>query len=236
MPPAVSCIIPTLNEAKYLPDCLSALSKQSIPLEIIVCDGDSDDETADIVGNFASVQFISAPRGRASQMNVGAQHAEGEILWFLHADTIVPKDAAESLRDLISSRDAIAGAFQFKLSADGILYRIIERGVKLRTRLFKVPYGDQGVFVRKEVFSKLGGYPSVPVMEDLYFWRKLKKTGEVAFCEQSLSSSARRWQEQGVVKTTAVHWLMVILDWCGASSSYLASLRSRLLGARVTNG
>jgi rSAM/selenodomain-associated transferase 2 len=216
----VSVVIPTLNEADTIADAVCALRLQS-PHEIIVTDGGSTDATcaaaraADIV--------LHAPRGRAAQMNAGAARARGEILLFLHADCRLQPGALVEAAALLSRRSVVAGCFTMHVAAGGPLYRLIDACATARVRLTQMIYGDQGVFVRRADFERLGGFPAVPFLEDVLFSQALRRDGRIVVASSRIEVSPRRWQRVGLIRQTLRNWTLTGLAAAGVSPDRLAS-------------
>jgi rSAM/selenodomain-associated transferase 2 len=226
--PSVSIIIPTLNEESCLPQCLASIVANTIfPKEILVVDADSSDRTPEIAREHSAVSLLTAPKGRAVQMNHGAEIATGEILWFVHADSIVPPTAVSEISTCIRQQSAVAGAFSFRLDAEGRRFRIVEWGVDVRSKRFGMPYGDQAIFVRKTAFLEAGGYPEVPILEDLKLWRELRTRGKTVILPTEVITSARKWEERGVVRMTITNWLVVQLHRLGISAAQVHAFRER---------
>ncbi len=226
----VTVIIPTLNEEAHLERCLESLNLFSETLrdgslEVLIADGGSSDRTSQIARRYPHTKVLQVERGRAQQMNAAAKAASQSLLLFLHADSVVPENALLELRQVMQEEEVVAGAFGFRLDADGVLFRIIEWGTRIRSQVFRVPYGDQGIFVRRACFEQVGGYPEQPILEDLELWRKLRRLGKTKILPSSILTSSRRWTERGVLKTTGLNWLVVILNWCGASPERLRAVR-----------
>ncbi|BAU43917.1 TIGR04283 family arsenosugar biosynthesis glycosyltransferase [Leptolyngbya sp. O-77] len=209
----ISVIIPTLNEAAELPSLLETLSPSGT-LEVIVADGGSQDDTRAIAQQHGATVVHSAP-GRARQMNAGAAAATGKTLLFLHADTRLPKDFSNLVQQTLSQPGVALGAFD--LSIDGTLpgLRWVERGVRWRSRWFSLPYGDQALFLRTDTFWQLGGFPEVPILEDLKLVRKAQMLGKVAIAPAVVSTSARRWEALGVWQTTLINQGVLIAAGLG---------------------
>ncbi len=208
----VSVIIPTLNEERCILTCIEPLKDQEIS-EIIISDGGSEDKTLAIVESLKTkypgkIKVIISEKGRGVQMNTGARVASGRILWFLHADSVAPLEAVRRIKKELK-RGAIGGAFRFGIIESGIGFRIIECGARVRNWLFNLPYGDQGYFVTKDIFEQLKGFPEIEIMEDAHFYRKLKSAGTTAHVPLTLLTSARRWQTEGLIKTTVKHLLLL---------------------------
>jgi len=197
----ISIIIPTLNEESTISQCLEAVI--DIPgIEVIVADGGSTDSTVAIVGQHRDVKVVPSVTGRSVQMNKGAGSASGEILLFLHADCVLSRVAVLNVRNIFEDSTFVGGAFKIKLLSDKFLYRLIEMGINFRTKIFKLPYGDQGLFVKRSVFEELGGFREMPNCEDLDFICRLKKQGKITILDERISSSIRRWVNHGILRTS----------------------------------
>ncbi|MGR3293884.1 MAG: TIGR04283 family arsenosugar biosynthesis glycosyltransferase, partial [Candidatus Scalindua sp.] len=195
-----SIIIPTINEERTISQCLETVV--DIPgIEVIVVDGGSTDRTVEIVGQYRDIKVVTSVMGRSVQMNKGAGCASGEILLFLHADCVLSREAVLNVRDVFGSSSFVGGAFKIRLLSDKFSYRLIEMGITLRSKLFKLPYGDQGLFVKRSVFEKLGGFREMSICEDLDFVYRLKKQGKIAILDERISSSIRRWENHGILRT-----------------------------------
>ena len=208
----VSIVIPVLNDATALRVCLAALLNSAA--EIVVADGGRDAAIAEICAAHGATYVASAP-GRAMQMNAAAKLARGEWLWFLHADSVPAADSVAAIAALDAGADW--GCFCHRLDHAGIALRIIEYTDNLRARI-GLPYGDQGIFVRRSVFEQLGGYENVPILEDLLLARTLKQRCSPRVLPNVLNSSARRWTHDGVIFTTATNWRILWKFYIGESS------------------
>lgn len=153
----ISVIIPTLNEEKNILRCLDGIVGDP-KIEMIISDGRSTDRTVEIAERYKDVKVVSSPMGRSVQMNTGASCAHGEILLFLHADCVLSTKAVLNIRDVFKNNCIVGGAFKIKLLSDKFPYRLIETGINFRSRVFKLPYGDQGLFVKRTVFMEMGGF------------------------------------------------------------------------------
>ncbi len=197
----ISIIIPTLNEEKTIKQCLETVV--NIPgIEVIVADGGSMDRTVEIAGQHRDVKVVSSVMGRSIQMNKGATCARGEILLFLHADCVLSREVILNFRYVFESRLFVGGAFKIRLLSDKFSYRLIEMGKNFRSKVFKLPYGDQGLFVKRSVFEKLGGFREMLICEDLDFICRLKKCGKITILNERIFSSIRRWMNNGILKTS----------------------------------
>ena len=215
----VSIIIPTLNEAGTIERTLSWV-RQVSACEIIVVDGGSEDGTVECARPYVD-RLVTAPRGRARQMNVGARAASGEALLFLHADTIPPEQFPELIANALADPEVVGGRFDVHVDAPGWPFRAIGTLMNIRSRLTGIATGDQGIFVRRAVFETIGGYPEWDIMEDLEFSRQLKRSGKIACLRARVKTSARRWQQHGVTKTIMLMWGLRLCHFFGVSPASL---------------
>lgn len=193
----LSVIIPTLNEEKRLPGLLNSLSGKG--LEIIVADGGSHDGTAAIARSFTPLVEICPP-GRGIQMACGARLATGDVLIFLHADTLLPEGFPVLIERALQRPGAVFGAFKLDIRPISPSLCLIRLGANLRTRLFSLPYGDQAVFVRRSVYEKAGGFSPIPIMEDVELALRLKKAGRFVLVRAGAVTSSRRWEKEGTLR------------------------------------
>jgi rSAM/selenodomain-associated transferase 2 len=237
--PFLSIIIPTLNEAANLTSTLTGIPK--IPeIEVIVADGGSGDETCRLADEYGA-RIIPSPRGRAEQMNTGAGQAQGELLLFLHADTKLPEGFMEPVLQILSRPGVAAGAFQLKLDPPLPGLKSIERLANWRARVWQRPYGDQGLFLRKDRFRSIDGFPEIPIMEDIELIRRLRRQGRIVIVPLPAVSSSRRWLESGVLKTTLRNQIALLGYGIGISPDHLArwyhkKKASRIQGAKGSSG
>jgi uncharacterized protein len=219
----ISIIIPVLNEAQTLTSVLASTAANT-PVEVIVVDGGSVDDTMEIATSFGA-KVITSPKGRAQQMNAGAAIATGDILLFLHADTQLPPGYDPMVRAALNSpaeSAAIAGAFTLKIDASLWTLRLVEWGVKWRSRLLQFPYGDQAIFLKAETFAQIGGFPELPIMEDFELIRQLRYLGSISILPAPVITSARRWLQKGMLQTTLMNQAIVISYLLGISPQRLA--------------
>jgi uncharacterized protein len=195
----VSVIIPTLDVESSIAETLAAVFRSSAH-EVIVVDGGSTDRTVEIA-KAAGAQVTPSPKGRASQMNNGAAKASGEFLLFLHADTLPPENFPDIIVGILNRPQVAGGAFRFMLRGNLGASQLIEALVGLRCRLLGTPDGDQGIFIRRSMFGHLKGFPDSPVMEDLHFIRKARKSGKIRISKEAALTSACRWEHGGLVRT-----------------------------------
>jgi rSAM/selenodomain-associated transferase 2 len=218
---SVSIIIPTLNEATQIGAAIDS-ARAAGPLEIIVADGGSSDGTVELAQSADRV--IVSPRGRAAQQNAGAALARSDTLLFLHADCRLPRECLSEITRVLASPHVAGGCFRQQIDAPGARYRWLERGNALRVKLWGLAYCDQAIFVRRETFERLGGFPPLALMEDLFFMKRLRREGKIAMLDSRLVVSPRRWQQQGVVRQTARNWFLTALAQCGVSPDRLVRL------------
>ena len=223
---SLAVVIPTLDEAGALPallDDLNALGVASV--HVVVADAGSRDETA-AVATAAGAHVIRVPRGRARQLNAGARRSHGEWLLFLHADSRVGPDACAAVRSVLAGTlPAKAAVFRFAIDLLPVWRRLIEAGQAIRERWFGLSYGDQGLLVRRECFEAVGGYPELPLMEDVVMIRRLRRRFGVARLPAAVVTSGRRYRQHGVLRTWLAHALLITLFAAGVSPARLARLR-----------
>lgn len=217
---SVSIIIPTLNEEGCLAETL-VLLRQQRPREILVVDGGSSDGTCRIADEMA--RLIQGPRGRALQMNLGAAHAIGDVLLFLHADCSLEAGALEEAERWLRKSGVAAGCFRMRVRAHGMLYRLIDTSATARVRLTGLAYGDQGLFLSRDRFQRLGGFPRLRFMEDLFFSRELRRQGRVVVASRRIFVSPRRWQRAGLIRQSLRNWTLTSLAAAGVHPNRLAA-------------
>ena len=220
----LSVIIPVLNEERAIAGAVDDAARVG-PDEIIVVDGGSADRTPDIVRD-GPARLACSARGRAVQMNEGAQRAQGDVLLFLHADTTLPVTARVDVEACMADAGCVGGRFDIRLDSTRPLLRVVGRMISLRSRLTRVATGDQAIFVRRTVFERLGGFPEIPIMEDVAFCRALKKEGRIACLRSRVLSSARRWEQNGPVRTILLMWALKLLFLAGVPPATLKRLYS----------
>lgn len=220
--PALSVVVPTLDESAFLPALLDSLARcgEQAPEETIVVDGGSADDTLEIARR-AGARTIRAPRGRGGQLRRGALAATGDVLLFLHADVRVEAGSLAAVRAAFRDPDVIATGMRQRIDGDGLLYRLIERTADLRVRGGWV-YGDSGLAVRRADYERVGGFAELPLFEDLDLSRRLRRRGRVRLLRDAeLAVSARRWQRDGVLRRTCVNWLLTAAWLAGVAPSRL---------------
>ena len=211
----VSIIIPVLNEEKAIAATVGALPR-SQPHELFIVDGGSSDRTVEICKQLGATVLVGS-RDRARQMNLGARRASGDVLLFLHADTRLPDSAFHDIHRALSDPQCVGGRFDVQLDGAHWMLGVIGVMISLRSRLSQVATGDQAIFVRREIFAELGGYPDIPLMEDVAFSRALKRRGRLACLRSRVITSARRWERDGIWRTIVKMWALKSLYLAGIS-------------------
>ena len=219
-PPDISVIIPVLNDAEALDLALGSIQDYT-GVECIVVDGGSSDESAKVAQS-RGVKVLHSPPGRARQMNAGAEVAEGTFLVFLHADTRLPEGFDGHVRQILTGSGVAAGAFQLQIDAPSARLRLIEKAANWRSRYLQMPYGDQAIFLRKELFREMGGFPDLPIMEDFQLIRRLQGEGRIVIAPAAVVTSGRRWKKLGALRTTLLNQLMILGFYLGFEPSSLA--------------
>ena len=217
----VSMIVPTLNEATTIVSTLRRLKSEACE-ELIVVDASSPDGTAGLA-RAEGVIVIDSPRGRGVQQNLGAAAAGGDVLVFLHADCWLEPGAIAGLRAFLARHPKVpAGCFRMRVEAAHLLYRSIDAAAHLRAGLLGIPYGDQGIFVRRGAFDRVGGFPEIPLMEDVGISLRLRRLGRLAVLPQRIHVSPRRWQRHGIVRQTLRNWSLTAAAALGVPPADLA--------------
>jgi len=224
---AMSCqfsvIVPVLNESDVINDTIEHVRSiiGSHHGEVIVVDGNPRGNTIGAIKSNTVMGLISK-QGRGNQMNAGADVAQGTILIFLHADTRLPRDAFEHIVSMMNNDSYIGGAFDLGIDSGRFIFRLIEQAASVRSRTTRIPYGDQVIFMRKDYFKALGGYESIPIMEDVDLMRRVKKrNGRIRIIHDKVVTSSRRWDEEGIFYGTLRNWLLITLYFCGVSPARL---------------
>ncbi len=221
-----SIIMPVLNEEAVLEEHLSHLAGQCAfyDCELLIVDGGSADHTVAIAKRYGRV--IYAPRGRASQMNKGATEAYGEVLLFLHADTLLPDNAFLAIEHALARPDVVGGAFRLCFNCRQWPYRLVAWTTNIRSRIRTIFTGDQGYFMRTSCFQTIGGYPDQPLMEDLAIIQRLRTIGKVVLLPQYVTTSARRHEKVGLLRSVLFMWYLRLLYRFGVSPAQLQRMYS----------
>ncbi len=220
-PPYLSVIIPTIDEAQQMPRTLAAAA--SPDAEIIVSDGGSTDRTVQIASSL-DARIVAGRPGRAGQQNRGAAAARGEVLLFLHADTQLPRNYVDHVFETLMDRRTRLGAFRFATDIHTPAMRCIAFCTNLRAGWLNLPYGDQGLFLRQRDFAAVGGFPDVPLAEDLYLVRRMARHGRIAMAPAAAVTSGRRWQRLGPMRTTLINTILAVGILAGVAPGRLAPL------------
>lgn len=215
----VSIVIPVLNEAINVRAAIDRAWAAGAD-DVVIVDGGSIDGTAGIA-RLARCRVFVGERGRGAQLNLGARHASGDVLLFLHADSWLAEHSVQQVRDGLRDDRVAGGAFCHRIAADGFIYRLIERGNAQRVRWFRMAYGDQGIFLRRDIFEDVGGFPEVALMEDVRLMRKLRARNRLILLPGPLHTSARRWQQHGAVRQTLRNWWLRAAEAAGVSPDRL---------------
>jgi rSAM/selenodomain-associated transferase 2 len=220
----LSIIVPVLNEAPGIVETLSALQPlRQAGHEVIVSDGDSADRSVALSMPFAD-RVIKCTRGRSRQMNAGAAPAGGDVLLFLHADTFLPERADHLILSGLENRQRRWGHFDVRLSGKAPFLRAVEVLMNLRSRVSGIATGDQGIFVERSLFEALGGFPEIDLMEDIALCKRLKKGGAPLCLSARVTTSSRRWEKNGILRTVFLMWSFRFAYWLGADPARLARL------------
>ncbi len=215
----LSIIIPTLNEERHIEATLRQARQPGVD-EIVVVDGGSTDRTRALAQPLAD-RLVSGPCGRAAQLNAGAAAVAGDVLLFLHADTLLPAECVAAIGEALSDAAVCGGRFDVALEPSSPLLWLVATMINVRSRLSRIATGDQAIFVRRAVFERLGGFPEMPLMEDVAFSRLLKRAGRVACLRERVTTSSRRWVTDGVVRTVLLMWTLRLLFFLGVSPARL---------------
>jgi len=222
----ISVIVPVFNEAPLIRQFLTHLRERAPGAEIIVADGESTDGTDDLAAGFCD-RLVESQRSRARQMNAGAQAASGDILWFVHADVEVPSQCLDDIARIMHDSNVVGGYFRIRLPKR-LVYRLTDSFAHYAGILFRMRCGDHGIFCRRTAFFDIGGFPTVPLMEDVEFFRKLHCCGRVVHSEKRLLVSPRRYEAIGPARLTFAYGFIATLYMFGVSPSMLASIYERM--------
>lgn len=234
----ISIIIPFLNESAVIEDLFLNITQtfpvnsfleenKKVSYEVIFVDGGSRDNTSDkirnIFGENKNHEIISSAKGRSIQMNTGAKQAKGQCLLFLHADTRLPDKSMDLLTTFCQQHEKSWGSFSIKFDDEHLAFRLLARMINWRSELTRVVTGDQAIFVKQETFHSLGGFPEIPLMEDVAFTKRLKKCSAPYRIKQAATTSSRRWKSKGLLRTIGLMWFLRFAYVIGVSPGRLAS-------------
>jgi len=211
----ITIVIPTRNEAKTLGVVLERACAAP-DVDVVVVDGGSTDGTTEVAAGQPATHLLQCAPGRGAQMNHGAREARGEILLFLHADTLLPVGYEATVRRSLAQPGVVGGAFRLRIDSSRTAFRWIETVANFRAGTLQFPYGDQALFMRASTFEELGGFPELPLMEDFELVRRLRRLGRIRLADEAATTSSRRWDDLGVWRTTAINQIAV--------SAYLAGI------------
>lgn len=221
--PLISVIIPSLNEGENVLQAIEAVGRQP-GVELILADGGSTDNTLELAG-LTGARIVESSPGRARQMNAGATEARGDILLFLHADTLLPRGFEDQVRRALSRPGVAAGAFSLRFRGErSFLLRLVECTANWRSRCFQMPFGDQAIFLKRNTFEEVGGYPDIPLMEDLQIVRRLKQKGRITILTSCVRSSSRRYQKDGIPMRIFINKLVFFGYFLGVETQKLRRL------------
>ena len=221
---AISVIIPVWNEPSLINDTVRTIF--ALPyegdLEVIAVDGSAEGETIRAIRD-KRVRTLVSERGRSRQMNRGAYSARGDVLLFLHADTELPPKALKEISRLMAGGEVMAGAFDLEIQSERPVFRLIEHAASLRSRITRIPYGDQAIFIRKDYFHAIGDFREIPLMEDVELMRRIRKAGgKISIIPEKVKTSSRRWEKEGVLFCTLRNWALITLYLLGVPPERLA--------------
>ncbi|MBL7180023.1 MAG: TIGR04283 family arsenosugar biosynthesis glycosyltransferase [Desulfobacterales bacterium] len=219
----LSVIIPVFNESGIINATLDHLCGLDFSgdLEIIVVDGNQVGNTIKVITR-SGIKKIIGEKGRGAQMNAGAAAAGGNVLLFLHADTHLGHDALDQIFKVFDRNDVAGGAFDLGIRSGKKIFRLIAKTASLRSRLTKIPYGDQAIFLKKQLFDRIGGFKNIPIMEDVELLRRIKKEGlKIKFVPRKVWTASRRWEKEGIVYCTLRNWTLITLYLLGVSPEKL---------------
>lgn len=218
--PVISIIIPTLNEAESIAASIKS-AQACTEVEIIVVDGRSSDGTGEVAKGLGA-RLLTITGGRAQQINAGAMAASSDVLLFLHGDTRLPGGFDKHVLKLLAIPGTVAGAFALGIDGPEIGLRIIEKLANFRSRFLQMPYGDQTIFLRANLFRSIGGFPEISIMEDFVFMQRVKKQGRVVIAPIGVTTSSRRWEKLGILKTTLINQAVLLAYFVGCDPERLA--------------
>ncbi len=220
----ISVVIPVFHEEDLINKAVDTLYGLAFAgrLEIIVADGDPEESTLKAIRDPRTVK-IPCEKGRGKQLNTGARLANGDVLLFLHADTELPLDGLTRICAVMREHGCVGGSFDLGIGSDRLCFRLIERAASLRSRITRMPYGDQAIFLRRDYFLGLGGFRELPLMEDVDLMRRVRQSGgKIRIISDKVKTSARRWEREGVLCCTLRNWMLILFYLLGVSPRRLA--------------
>lgn len=219
---SVSIVVPMLDEARLV-RALVARLRRNPPEELLFVDGGSTDAGLDrlaLVSPLPGQRVLAAEGGLSAQLNLGAEHARGDVVLFHYADAVLPEDWRAEVARVLTGPDVVAGCFPLRIGAIGGAFRVLELAANLRNRYLLGPTGDQAIFVRRSAFHAVGGFSDRELLEDVGFVRRLRRTGRIRWCQSPVRSSPRRWEHGGVLRTTLDHWAYLARHFLGAANPH----------------
>ncbi len=222
----ISIIVPVFNEASLIQPFLHHLRERALGAEIIVVDGGSSDATVDLAQPFCT-HVVTSAKGRAEQMNTGARVARGDVFWFLHADSCIPDGAAISISEALEHRGTVGGFFRIRLPSDRWIYRVTDTLAHYLGLITRIRFGDHGIFCQRATFEEIGGFPTVPLMEDVEFYRALRHRGRVFVVSTPILTSPRRFEQAGAMRLTLAYALISALYLIGVPLRVLHAIYQR---------
>jgi uncharacterized protein len=226
----ISVIIPTLNEGPFIAKTLRAVLACN-PYEVILVDGGSTDDTVQAVAS-SGATVVQTPPGRARQMNAGAAQATGEVLLFLHGDTLLPQRWPTVVQQCLNDKGVVAGAFSLGINGRFAGRRLVEKAANARSQWLQRPYGDQGLFLRRSLFEELGGFANLPLLEDYEMNQRLRQCGGIVTAPEAVLTSGRRWERLGVLNATWINQMMIVGYRLGVNPERLAAYYRRDVTSR----